>query len=296
MSSDIIPAALSGFIIKAGFSKKGRLYTREHHDIMQCILFERPSSLIYPTYFIMPLYIPCSTRYLTYGRRISEITNGRNSKQIDVDRLINALQKEVLPFFERIAAPQLLMEYLLTARDVQRYFFCPPVRIAMLKAYTALYLHDRSLFSRMAAETGQLIPADRCSSEAVARRMHAELEVLKAQARLCRFLCDDHRNHPARCTHRALSHAAARQYISMIEGVHYVPSDIVLPRRAGCRPIPSGNRPTGRHILDRKCRRSAAFHDRSCAGQNVHALVQVPYRPGRACSRMQRFHAGGSNN
>ena len=26
------------------------------------------------------------------------------------------------------------------------------------------------------------------------------------------------------------------------------------------------------------------------------ALVQVPYRPGRACSRMQRFHAGGSNN
>ena len=167
MSSDIIPAALSGFIIKAGFSKKGRLYTREHHDIMQCILFERPSSLIYPTYFIMPLYIPCSTRYLTYGRRISEITNGRNSKQIDVDRLINALQKEVLPFFERIAAPQLLMEYLLTARDVQRYFFCPPVRIAMLKAYTALYLHDRSLFSRMAAETGQLIP-----------------EVLKAQARL----------------------------------------------------------------------------------------------------------------
>ena len=42
MSSDIIPAALSGFIIKAGFSKKGRLYTREHHDIMQCILFERP--------------------------------------------------------------------------------------------------------------------------------------------------------------------------------------------------------------------------------------------------------------
>ena len=35
---------------------------------------------------------------------------------------------------------------------------------------------------------------------------------------------------------------------------------------------------------------------RSCAGQNVHALVQVPYRPGRACSRMQRFHAGGSNN
>ena len=137
MSSDIIPAALSGFIIKAGFSKKGRLYTREHHDIMQCILFERPSSLIYPT-----------------------------------------------SFFERIAAPQLLMEYLLTARDVQRYFFCPPVRIAMLKAYTALYLHDRSLFSRMAAETGQLIPADRCSSEAVARRMHAELEVLKAQARL----------------------------------------------------------------------------------------------------------------
>ena len=184
MSSDIIPAALSGFIIKAGFSKKGRLYTREHHDIMQCILFERPSSLIYPTYFIMPLYIPCSTRYLTYGRRISEITNGRNSKQIDVDRLISALQKEVLPFFERIATPQLLMEYLLTARDVQRYFFCPPVRIAMLKAYTALYLHDRSLFSRMAAETGQLIPADRCSSEAVARRMHAELEVLKAQARL----------------------------------------------------------------------------------------------------------------
>ena len=159
MSSDIIPAALSGFIIKAGFSKKGRLYTREHHDIMQCILFERPSSLIYPTYFIMPLYIPCSTRYLTYGRRISEITNGRNSKQIDVDRLTSALQKEVLPFFERIAAPQLLMEYLLTARDVQRYFFCPPVRIAMLKAYTALYLHDRSLFSRMAAETGQLIPA-----------------------------------------------------------------------------------------------------------------------------------------
>lgn len=98
--------------------------------------------------------------------------------------MINALQEEVLPFFERIAAPQLLMEYLLTARDVQRYFFCPPVRIAMLKAYTALYLHDRSLFSRMAAETGQLIPADRCSSEAVARRMHAELEVLKAQARL----------------------------------------------------------------------------------------------------------------
>ena len=295
MSSDIIPAALSGFIIKAGFSKKGRLYTREHHDIMQCILFERPSSLIYPTYFIMPLYIPCSTRYLTYGRRISEITNGRNSKQIDVDRLISALQKEVLPFFERIATPQLLMEYLLTARDVQRYFFCPPVRIAMLKAYTALYLHDRSLFSRMAAETGPLLFRGSCAPDARgAGSTEGAGQIVGC--RTCRFLCADHRNHPARCTHRALSHAAARQCISMIEGVHYIPSDIVLPRRAGCRPIPSGNRPTGRHILDRKCRRSAAFHDRSCAGQNVHALVQVPYRPGRACSRMQRFHAGGSNN
>ena len=182
MSSDIVPAALSEFITAAGFSKKGRLFIREHRDIMQCLLFERPSGLVYPTYFIMPLYMPCSARYLTYGRRIAEITDYRNSERIDAERLISALQITVFPFFERIAAPELLMEYLLTGREVQRYFFCPPVKISMLKAYTALYLHDRSLFSRMAAETEQLLQADRCFSEAVTSRMHAELKALEEQA------------------------------------------------------------------------------------------------------------------
>ena len=179
-----IPNEVVYTISNENFCRRNRLFTRERNEIMQCVLFEKPSGLVYPIYFTMPLYMPSNIRYLTYGRRIAEITGYRNSENIDAERLIDALQETVFPFFERIGTPQLLLEYLLTAQDVQHYFFCPPAKIGMLKAYTALYLHNRSLFFSMASETEQLIRNDHCFSETVTGQMGAELKTLTEQAQL----------------------------------------------------------------------------------------------------------------
>ena len=182
MSKLQIPTEVAQQLHAAGFARKGAWFFREESGLAQCVCFERPGAIVYPTYCIIPLYMPCETRYFTYGRRISEISQYPDGERIDAARLSNALRDEIFPFFESVRTPALLLRRLQTAQAVPRFFFCPPVRLAQLKMYTALLLADRALFRKAADETERLLRDTQGFTSAVKDRIFAEIDTLREKA------------------------------------------------------------------------------------------------------------------
>ena len=104
-----------------------------------------PSSLIYATFFVMPLYIPCEHRYYTYGKRISALPllpRDASDKEIEkwCEALCEELENRVFPFFLRVATPEQLVD----AVEEKRYLLCPAVYIFRLKLFSYLYIGDFS--------------------------------------------------------------------------------------------------------------------------------------------------------
>ena len=110
------------------FSKK--CFYRIQNDIAYCIQFDMPSSLIYETFFVMPLYIPCEYRYYTYGKRISALPllpRDASDKEIEkwCKALCEELENRVFPSFLRAATSEQLVD----AVEEKRYLLCPAVYI-----------------------------------------------------------------------------------------------------------------------------------------------------------------------
>ena len=125
------------------FSKK--CFYRIQNDIAYCIQFDMPSSLIYATFFAMPLYIPCEHRYYTYGKRISALPllpRDASDKEIEkwCEALCGELGNRVFPFFQRAAAPEQLVD----AVEEKQYILCPAVYISRLELFSYLYIGDFS--------------------------------------------------------------------------------------------------------------------------------------------------------
>lgn len=166
----------------AGFVQRRRWFLREEANIVQCIVVERPSQLIYPTYCILPLYLPCPVRHFTYGRRISEVTGYRNAADINTLALANALERSIFPFFEHTRTPALLFQYLQNEAGAQHFFFCPPVELAKLTAYTALYLYDLPHFYEALEKTEHLLDGTSCYTERSKADLRLELQRLREVA------------------------------------------------------------------------------------------------------------------
>ena len=164
--------------------RRGRFF-RERDSIVQCVVFERPSQIIYPTYCIIPLYMPCTTLYYTYGRRVSEVSRYKDTLAVDSGALIDVLDSVVLPLFERLKTPSLLSQHLLDNPNSSMYYlFCPSVNLAVLEAYTALFLAERELFSRAVSKAFRLLDETTVFTHDFTGRTQAELETLIAHAKL----------------------------------------------------------------------------------------------------------------
>ena len=185
MSTASIPIDVRNHLIENGFVHRRGRFFRERDSIVQCVVFERPSQIIYPTYCIIPLYMPCTTLYYTYGRRISEVSRYRDAPTVDSSALIDALDSVVLPLFERLKTPALLSQYLLNNLNSSvHYLFCPSIDLAVLEAYTALFLAERELFSRAVSKVFRLLDETTVFTHDFTERTQAELETLIARAKL----------------------------------------------------------------------------------------------------------------
>lgn len=123
------------------FSKK--CFYRIQNDIACCVQFDMPSNLIYATFFVMPLYIPCEHRYYTYGNRISALPllpRDASDEKIEkwCEALCGELENKIFPFFQRAATPEQLVD----AVEEKRYLLCPAVYISRLKLFSYLYMED----------------------------------------------------------------------------------------------------------------------------------------------------------
>lgn len=130
------------------FSKK--CYYKIQNDIAFCIQFDMPGGLIYATFFVMPLFIPCQNRYYTYGNRINSLHHSQLSplsKLASDDEigkwcgsLCDQLEKIVFPFFGEISTPIQLLNAVEQKRYLAGPFFsCPAIYISRLKLFG--YLH-----------------------------------------------------------------------------------------------------------------------------------------------------------
>lgn len=182
MATLYIPDAVKKRLKENSFTQQRRWFLRERDGLVQCVAFERPSQIIYPTYCIIPLYMPCTVRYYTYGRRISEVSRYRDASTIDERALLDALDRTVLPLFERLKTPALLLQYLLNDPKPAAYLSCPPIDLAVLEAYTALFLGEYDRFSRAVQKALRLLEEPMPFMPDFANKLRAELETLREYA------------------------------------------------------------------------------------------------------------------
>lgn len=148
----IVPAFWP-FFKEHGYKKWGtnKFYKIENH-IAYCFLLERPSIIVYPTYFILPLYIPSDYVYLDYGNRLCNMIYGVSTYNLLnddstfmpwVDQVQGFLENRIFPFYESVGSPEKLIhfmdQYPFEARD---YFSGHALFRLELKAYTCFYLSD----------------------------------------------------------------------------------------------------------------------------------------------------------
>ena len=119
-----ITDSLRPYMKNHGYQFSKKCFYRIQNDIAYCIQFDMPSSLIYATFFVMPLYIP----------------RDASDKEIEkwCEALCGELENRVFPFFERAATPEQLVD----AVEEKQYMLCPAVYIFRLKLFSYLYIGD----------------------------------------------------------------------------------------------------------------------------------------------------------
>lgn len=147
-----IASQIRPYMKENGYTFSKKCYYKIQNDMAFCIQFDMPSGLVYATFFVMPLYIPCQNRYYTYGNRInalssqlSVLTSSASDNEIAkwCVSLCDQLEKIVFPFFQKVSTPLQLVN----AIDRKWYsanplFSCPAIHVARLKLFSYLYTEE----------------------------------------------------------------------------------------------------------------------------------------------------------
>lgn len=144
---------ISPYMKAKGFMLSGKNFFYISNDIAYCVALDVPGGLLYTTAYVMPLYMPCETRYYTYGRRLNAQNHAMLpplKKDADLDSICEwcdafcrYVDEEVLSFYGQIGSPYALIEYAQNAcNSFSNFFSCPPVFFERLKMFTYLYLRD----------------------------------------------------------------------------------------------------------------------------------------------------------
>ena len=136
-----------------GYTLSKNCFYKIHNDIAYCLAFDTPGELVYATFFVMPLYIPCQNRYYTYGNRVNSL---RRSKMLPLTKsasddevnvwcmlLLHYLKKYIFPFFKKIDTPEKLVDVIEKRKYISGpYIACPLVELWRLLLFSYLYTED----------------------------------------------------------------------------------------------------------------------------------------------------------
>ena len=157
--SRILYKHLTPYFKSHNFKKIGNCYFKIENDIAFCFTPEFVSHVRLWCY-ILPLYMPFELRYLTYGAHIEFVhrelqnlipTHGEISdKQATVwmERMARVIENEILPFFQTISSPELLLQYCgLPGYEHMMYLRLPygNPNLFRLQGYTAVYLGEKEI-------------------------------------------------------------------------------------------------------------------------------------------------------
>ena len=145
---------IAPFMKSRGFARSGQTnYYYVVNNIAFCVSFETPTGLTYVTAYVMPLYIPCEFRYLTYGNRLDDIGDiklpllHKDSDEDTIDTwcklLCNSIDQYIIPFFKKIETADKLLVFSDNYRfSPDSYIACNKLKILRLRMFTFLYTGD----------------------------------------------------------------------------------------------------------------------------------------------------------
>jgi hypothetical protein len=145
---------IAPFMKSRGFTRSGQTrYYYIANNIAFCVTFETPTGLTYVTAHIMPLYIPCEYRYLSYGNRLDDIGDIKLpllNKDCDEDTidawcklLCHSIDQYIIPFFQEIETADKLLAFSDNYRfSPDSYIRCSKLDILRLRMFTFLYVGD----------------------------------------------------------------------------------------------------------------------------------------------------------
>ena len=173
-----------GFVLNKGF------FYKKSNNILFAISFEKPSKLLYCTFFLIPLWVPTDTIYYTYGNRINNLEMARvaplnldsSCEQVTswVDNISDALEATVFPLFETIRTPRGLLSYLNEVQGNTRgLIFCPPDKMDVLKINLLLFLEEYDAASREIICAKKRLSKMDCYTDRVKEEMLMELQKLQ---------------------------------------------------------------------------------------------------------------------
>lgn len=145
---------IAPFMKNRGFSYSGRSrYYYVANDIAFCISLETPGGITYVTAYVMPLYIPCEFRYLTYGNRLNHIKDiklpllNKDSDEHTMDAWCKlfcySIDQYIIPFFKTIETADKLLAFSEDYRfSPDSYIACNKLDILRLSMFTCLFVGD----------------------------------------------------------------------------------------------------------------------------------------------------------
>ena len=145
---------IAPFMKSRGFTRSGQNdYYYVVNSIAFCVSFETPTGLTYVTAYVMPLYIPCEFRYLTYGNRLDDIGDiklpllNKDSDEDTIDAwcklLCSSIDQYIIPFFKKIETADKLLAFSENYRfSPDSYIACNKLGVLRLRMFTFLYVGD----------------------------------------------------------------------------------------------------------------------------------------------------------
>ena len=144
---------ITPFMKSRGFTRSGRNYHYFVNNIAFGVTFETPTGLTYVTAYVMPLYIPCEFRYLSYGNRLNHIGDiklpllNKDSDENTIDAwcklLCHSIDQYIIPFFKKIETADKLLAFSDNYRfSPDSYIACNKLDILRLRMFTFLYVGD----------------------------------------------------------------------------------------------------------------------------------------------------------
>jgi len=182
-TQEIIKQISSG-MKERGYKKKGKYFYYIQNDIAFCIEIDY-GYLLYATFYIVPLYMPASCRYYTYGNRLNShpksklplIRKESSASEVAlwVRKYIESIDNVVIPFFNNVSTPQKIAVYSSSIDE----FFCPDIDIARMLLYTHLYLQNKREFLKQAEKMDTLIRHCTFLSSEILTAYQAEVKQLR---------------------------------------------------------------------------------------------------------------------